>query len=118
MTPKIQDYAVIGDGRSAALVSRDGSVDWLCWPRFDSPSIFAAVLDPAAGRFSVRPSDRGAVPSRRYLPGTNVLETEWTTPTGRLAVRDLMPVASEEDKRAMLLPDREILREVAVGMKP
>src|ERR671916_1601327 len=110
--PPIGDYALIGDGRSAALVSRDGSLDWLCWPRFDSPSIFAALLDAErGGRFRVRPA--GAFRSeRRYLPETNVLETTFHCPTGTLALRDLMPVASEEDKRATLTPEREILREV------
>jgi GH15 family glucan-1,4-alpha-glucosidase len=110
--PPIGDYALIGDGRSAALVSRDGSLDWLCWPRFDSPSIFAALLDTErGGRFRVRPT--GAFRSeRRYLPDTNVLETVFHTPSGTVALRDLMPVASEEDKRATLTPKHEVLREL------
>ena len=110
--PPIGDYALIGDGRSAALVSRDGSVDWLCWPRFDSPSIFAALLDTArGGRFRVRPT--GTFRSeRRYLPDTNVLETVFHTASGAVALRDLMPVVSEEDKRAALIPEHEVLREV------
>ena len=110
--PPIGDYALIGDGRSAALVSRDGSLDWLCWPRFDSPSIFAALLDTErGGRFRVRPT--GAFRSeRRYLPDTNVLETVFHTPSGTVALRDLMPVASEEDKRATLTPEHEVLREL------
>jgi GH15 family glucan-1,4-alpha-glucosidase len=110
--PPIGDYALIGDGRSAALVSRDGSLDWLCWPRFDSPSIFAALLDSErGGRFRVRPI--GAFRSeRRYLPDTNVLETVFHTPSGTVALRDLMPVASEEDKRATLTPEHEVLREL------
>ena len=110
--PPIGDYALIGDGRSAALVSRDGSLDWLCWPRFDSPSLFAALLDTArGGRFRVRPT--GTFRSeRRYLPDTNVLETVFHTPSGAVALRDLMPVVSEEDKRAALIPEHEVLREV------
>ena len=110
--PPIGDYALIGDGRSAALVSRDGSIDWLCWPRFDSPSIFAALLDTArGGRFRVRPT--GTFRSeRRYLPDTNVLETVFHTASGAVALRDLMPVVSEEDKRAALIPEHEVLREV------
>jgi GH15 family glucan-1,4-alpha-glucosidase len=110
--PPIGDYALIGDGRSAALVSRDGSLDWLCWPRFDSPSIFAALLDTArGGRFRVRPT--GTFRSeRRYLSDTNVLETVFHTASGAVALRDLMPVVSEEDKRAALIPEHEVLREV------
>jgi GH15 family glucan-1,4-alpha-glucosidase len=110
--PPIGDYALIGNGRSAALVSRDGSLDWLCWPRFDSASIFAALLDSErGGRFRVRPT--GTFRSkRRYLPDTNVLETIFHTASGTVALRDLMPVASEEDKRAALTPEHEVLREI------
>src|SRR5918992_5904023 len=102
--PPIEDYALIGDCRSAALVSRDGSLDWLCWPRFDSPSLFAALLDAErGGRFRLRPT--GAFRTeRRYLPGTNVLETAFTGSDGAVALRDLMPVASEEEKRGALAP--------------
>jgi GH15 family glucan-1,4-alpha-glucosidase len=110
--PPIGDYALIGDGRSAALVARDGSLDWLCWPRFDSPSIFAALLDrEGGGRFCVRPV--GPFRSeRRYLPDSNVLETTFHTADGAVALRDLMPVATEEEKRIALRPEHEILREV------
>jgi GH15 family glucan-1,4-alpha-glucosidase len=110
----IGDYAIIGDCRSAALISRDGSLDWLCWPRFDSPSLFAALLDDArGGRFRV--SAVGVVRvERRYLPDTNVLETVFHTPTGVAVLRDLMPVATEQEKRSSLLPEHEILREVHV----
>ena len=110
--PTIDDYAIIGDCRSAALVSREGSIDWLCWPRFDSPSLFAAILDPEkGGRFSIRPTGR-FLATRRYLPDTNVLETRFFTPTGTLRLTDLMPVASEEQKRKEILPDHEVLREL------
>jgi GH15 family glucan-1,4-alpha-glucosidase len=108
--PSIYDYAIIGDCRSAALVSRDGSIDWLCWPRFDSPSLFGAILDPVrGGRFAVRPVGHYTV-SRRYLDATNILESTFTTNTGRLRVVDLMPVSSEGEKRCALSPDAEVLR--------
>ena len=108
----IDDYALIGDCRSAGLVSRDGSFDWLCLPRFDSPSIFARVLDAEnGGRFLVRPIGEFRT-ERRYLPNTNVLETVFRTPTGACVLRDLMSISSEEDKRAYLTPEHEVLRQL------
>jgi GH15 family glucan-1,4-alpha-glucosidase len=108
----IDDYALIGDCRSAGLVSRDGSLDWLCLPRFDSPSIFAAVLDAKnGGRFLVRPLGEFRS-ERRYLANTNVLETVFRTPTGACVLRDLMSVSSEADKRTHLTPEHEVLREL------
>src|SRR3954451_1745455 len=85
----IGDYAIIGNCRTAGLISRDGSLDWLCLPRFDSPSIFGALLDTEiGGRFRVRPA--GAFESeRRYLPNTNVLEATFRTPEGVCVLRDL-----------------------------
>ena len=88
----IQDYAVIGNKRSAAVVALDGSIDWLCIPRFDSPSIFGALLDPArGGRFSLAP----AIPfeaRRRYIDGTNVLESTFETAEGTVRVIDFVSV--------------------------
>src|SRR5215207_1976125 len=110
--PPISDYALIGDCRSAGLVSRDGSLDWLCLPRFDSPSVFAALLDASeGGRFCVRPVGEYSS-ERRYLANTNVLETVFRTPTGACVLCDLMSVSSEEDKRAHLTPEHEVLREL------
>lgn len=109
---KIQDYVIIGDGRSAALVSSHGSIDWLCWPRFDSASIFAAVLDPLiGGHWSIRPSQASEV-ARRYIHNTNVLETEFSTASGKVVLTDFMSVASEEEKKKKLWPEHELVRQV------
>jgi GH15 family glucan-1,4-alpha-glucosidase len=106
----IEDYAAIGDGRSVALVGRDGSIDWLCWPRFDSPSIFGAILDPAAGRWRIAPVAAPFRTERHYIKDTNVLQTRFDTGAGVMVLTDLMPVASEEEKDRVLMPEREILR--------
>src|SRR5438067_972212 len=110
--PPIGDYAIIGDTRSAALVSRTGSIDWLCWPRFDSRSLFARILDVnRGGYFSIQPS----VPfetERRYIDATNVLETTFVTGSGRARLLDLMPAITEEKKATVLLPFRELLRRI------
>ncbi|HET8824490.1 MAG TPA: glycoside hydrolase family 15 protein [Terriglobales bacterium] len=107
-SPRICDYAVIGDCRSAALVSKYGSIDWLCWPRFDSPSIFAALLDrERGGRWSISPVAECSI-ARRYLPDTNILQTEFTTDSGTAVLTDLMPVR----ENSSLVPDHEIIRQV------
>jgi GH15 family glucan-1,4-alpha-glucosidase len=108
--PRIQDYAVIGDSRSTALVSRDGAIDWLCWPQFDSTSLFAAVLDPAVGG-SWRIAPVGAFGARReYLEGSNVLVATFEVSTGEVRVTDLMSVLSEEAKKHVLAPEHELIR--------
>jgi GH15 family glucan-1,4-alpha-glucosidase len=95
MALPIEDYALIGDCRSAALVGRDGSIDWLCWPRFDSPACFAALLGTAEhGRWLIAPQETPLGVRRRYRPGTLVLETEFETATGRAAIIDFMPPES------------------------
>lgn len=87
--PLISDYAFLSDCRSSALVSRDGSVDWLCWPRFDSPSLFGGVLDPEAGSWSIAPDGEYTV-ERQYLPGTLILQTRFRTEGGVALLEDWM----------------------------
>ncbi len=112
--PSIGDYAVIGNCRTAALVSSDGSIDWLCVPTYSSPSIFAALLDRDGGHFSVRPKAPFHA-ERRYLPDTNVLETTFHVDGGgRLRVTDCMPLPAEPtgeiEPAHELEPQHEILR--------
>jgi GH15 family glucan-1,4-alpha-glucosidase len=110
--PAIGDYAIIGDCRTAALISHEGSLDWLCLPRFDGPAVFAALLDRRrGGSFVVRPT-ASFRSTRRYLEDTNVLETTFTTDGGAVRLVDLMPVAAEDDKRRALGPGHEVLRVV------
>jgi len=85
----IADYALLSDRHSAALVSRDGSVDWLCFPRFDSPSIFGRLLGDAAGHWAIRAAGATQV-TRRYLDRTMVLETTSRTPTGVVVIVDAL----------------------------
>ncbi|MDP5181671.1 glycoside hydrolase family 15 protein [Blastococcus sp. BMG 814] len=93
---RIEDYGLIGDLQTAALVGRDGSIDWLCLPRFDSAACFAALLhDERAGRWLLAPTGEGTCHRRRYRGDSLVLETEWTTATGTVRVIDLMPVRGE-----------------------
>lgn len=110
--PKISDYAFIGDSRCAALLSNAGSIDYLCFPRFDSPSLFNRLLDALrGGYFSIRPS--GPYTARRYyLDDTNLLVTEFETPTGRVRLTDFMPVLSEEEKKEIMIPFRSLIRRV------
>jgi len=89
---RIEDYAVLGDLQTAALVSTAGSIDWLCFPRFDSPACFAALLDtPDAGHWQVAPVSGGTCTRRRYVVNTLVLESEWASPEGTVRVTDFMP---------------------------
>ncbi len=106
----IKDYAAIGDCRSIGLISKEGSLDWLCWPRFDSPSVFGALLDrDRGGQFRVSPRER-FTSSRRYLKDTNVLETTFRTDTGTLRLSDCMPMAGARENAAEVMPEHEVLR--------
>lgn len=92
MVSRIEDYALLGDLQTAALVGRDGSIDWLCLPRFDSPACFAALLgDEEAGFWRLAPQGAGDCTSRKYRGDTLILETEWTTDAGSVRVIDTMP---------------------------
>ena len=83
MALRIEDYAMIGDCETAALVGCDGSIDWLCWPRFDSAACFAALLGTSEnGRWLLAPKSQPLEVTRRYRPGTLILETEFRTETG------------------------------------
>ena len=92
--PPIADYGFLSDCEVSALTSSSGDVEWMCLPRMDSPSVFAAMLDRGAGRFRLGPSDVKVPASRRYLPGTMILETTWSVPTGWAVVRDVLLVGA------------------------
>src|SRR5918999_7269 len=88
----IADYGLLADCNGSALLDRAGSIDWLCMPRYDSPAIFARLLDPDAGHWSIRPA--GAFEAeRRYLPGSLAIETTFTTDTGTVRLIDVMAAA-------------------------
>ena len=89
----ISNYGIVGDMETAALIALDGSVDWLCLPRFDSPSVFGAILDhEKGGSFTITPCGGRAHYRQLYLPDTNILVTRFLTPEGVVELTDLMPV--------------------------
>lgn len=105
----LREYAFISDCHGAALISRDGSIDWCCMPRFDSPACFSALLDPTGGgRCALTAADRGAKITRRYRPGSLVLETRIVTETGEVQVLDLFAMRTGGRR----WPHRQILRVV------
>ncbi len=109
---KLSDYAIIGNCRSAALIGKNGSIDWCCLPEFHSPSMFAALLDPEKGGFfSIAPRERYQS-HQSYLPDTNVVETHFQTASGALRLVDAFTAMSEEEKTHALFPEHEILRVV------
>jgi GH15 family glucan-1,4-alpha-glucosidase len=93
LTAPLEDYALIGDGESGALVGKSGSIDWLCWPRFDSDACFAALLgDERNGHWLLAPQDRRAAVTRRYRPDTLILETDFAANAGSVRIVDFMPI--------------------------
>ena len=100
--PPIGDYAFLSDCQTSALIAPSGNVEWMCLPRMDSPSVFAAMLDRDRGGFRLGPADVMVPAARRYLPGTMILETSWGTPTGWIIVRDVMLIGPwhHEDERS------------------
>ncbi len=92
----IADHGFLSDGHTCALVTRDGSVDWLCLPRFDSPAVLARLLDDSAGHLSLRPADPDAEARRRYRRQSLVLETVWICETGTLVVLDCLALGKRE----------------------
>ena len=100
----IAGYGFLSDGRTGALVAPDGAVEWLCLPRFDSPSVFGAILDRSAGAFRFAPKRIRVPAASRYIPGTNVLETTWMTEGGDwLVVHDALAIAAEGEPEGMLI---------------
>ena len=108
MAGRIEDYAIVGDMQSAALVGADGSVDWLCLPRFDSEACFAALLgNTDHGHWQIAPTDQlegagRATASRRYAGDTLILQTRWETATGVAEVTDFMPPREEGDPPVLI----------------
>jgi GH15 family glucan-1,4-alpha-glucosidase len=113
----LEDYAVIGNMISAALVARDGSIDWLCLPRFDSPACFAALLgDRTHGHWQIAPTAKHEV-RRSYYPRTAVLETRFTTGSGEVALIDFMPLTEHERKVDVVRIVRGVRGSVEIGME-
>jgi alpha,alpha-trehalase len=98
--PPIADYGFLSDCHTGALVAPDGSIEWMCIPRFDSPSVFGAMLDRRAGSFRVGPYGMVVPLSVRYVPGTMILETTWMTPSGWLVIRDGLTIGPWHDEHA------------------
>lgn len=110
---RIGDYGVIGDCHSLALVGTDGSIDWLCFPRFDSPSVFARNLDPEAGHFRIAPAGADRAARRSYLPSTNALVTTFEDEAGVVEITDCMPVAPFDSTRPAAVSNHaSVLRKV------
>jgi GH15 family glucan-1,4-alpha-glucosidase len=108
----IGEYGLIGDGRSIALVSRTGSIDWWCLPRFDGDPVFARLLDAdRGGCFSIQPLAPFQT-KQSYLGDTNILATDYATSTGAARILDFMPALTEAQKQDYPVPYREIIRRI------
>jgi GH15 family glucan-1,4-alpha-glucosidase len=97
--PPIAEYGFLSDGEVSALVAPSGNIEWMCLPRFDSPSVFGSILDRSAGNFRIGPADLNVPTSRRYIPGTMVLETSWGTGDGWLLVKDVLLIGPWHHER-------------------
>ncbi|HTC64605.1 MAG TPA: glycoside hydrolase family 15 protein [Candidatus Saccharimonadales bacterium] len=116
MPSRIEDYAMIGDCETAALVAKDGSIDWLCWPRFDSSACFAALLGlPENGRWSIAPAVPAKKITRRYRPQTLILETEFETEDGSMMLIDFMPLRGRQSNLVRIV--RGVRGQVAMKME-
>jgi GH15 family glucan-1,4-alpha-glucosidase len=118
MAKPLEQYGVIGNMISAALVGADGSIDWLCLPRFDSPACFAALLGaPDNGHWLIAPKDKTLRATQRYLPGTAVLETRFETANGAVTVTEFMPLSDDEEKVDLVRLVHGERGEVAMAME-
>lgn len=120
MSSRIEDYAIIGDCLTSALVSRSGSIDWLCWPRFDSAACFAALLgDEGNGRWMIKPADAAHTTTRQYRKSTLILETTFDTATGRVKLIDFMPLlqASSHLMRVVVCEEGSVSMDMALTLR-
>ena len=97
--PPIADYGFLSDCHTGALVASDGSIEWMCLPHFDSPAVFASMLDRGAGSWRVGPYGLYVPAGRRYVPGTNIIETTWMTPQGWVRVLDGLTIGEWHDNK-------------------
>ena len=111
----IENYGIIGDLHTTALVGMDGSIDWLCLPHHDSPSVFAAILDGAkGGRFKVSPVGGEVTTKQLYWPDTNVLVTRFFTPDGVGEITDYMPIGASAEGRHRIIRRVEVVRSTMI----
>ena len=116
--PPIADYAFLSNCHTGALVAADGAIDWLCVPSFDSPSVFGSLLDRGAGFFRFAPFGINHPTARTYIPGTNVLETTWKTPSGWIVVRDALTMGARAHEDVGKKPGAPLLDRPAIRQAP